>query len=450
MDHFHFRDGELYVEDLAVAGIVERHGSPLYIYSARTFEHHVAAMRAAFAALDPLLCFSVKSCANLSILKLLVEQGCGLDVVSGGELYRALQAGADAGKIVFAGVGKSREELADAIKAGVFLFNVESEAELARLDALACAAGKRIKAAIRVNPDVADPGTHHKTATGGRQTKFGVPIAAASALFTPGRYPSVDVVGVHVHLGSPILSAQTYLAAIDKVEQFVDQLEADGAPVNWINIGGGFPAPYYADAEAEAAPADTLAAMGRAICARLAPLQARCKRFIIEPGRAISANAGILVTRVEYVKQGWDRKIVVADAGMNVLLRPALYGAGHVIWPVRAGRFSGHWSLAARAAATPAERVDVVGPICETGDYFALDRPLPALQSGELLALFSCGAYGMSMANQYNSRGRPAEVLVENGRARLVRRRESHADLVAHELCALDEVDGFIVPMAPR
>ncbi len=386
------------------------------------------------------------SCANFGILKLLTQRGCGLDVVSGGELYRALRAGADPAKLVFAGVGKSRQELADALDAGVFLFNVESEAELERLDTLAAAAGKRIKAAIRVNPDVTDPGTHRKTATGGRQTKFGVPIAAAVALFGAGRYRGVDVVGVHFHLGSPILSVDTYLAAIDKVERLVDQIEADGAPVEFINIGGGFPAPYHADDDAGSAPADTLAAMGRAICARLAPLQARGKRFIIEPGRAISANAGILVTRVEYVKQGWDRKIVVADAGMNVLLRPALYGAGHVIWPVRAGRFTGHWSLAADVIETPCERVDVVGPICETGDYFALDRALPALRGGALLALFSCGAYGMSMANQYNSRGRPAEVLVQNGRARLVRRRESHADLIAHELCGLDAGEGCIMP----
>ena len=219
MDHFHYVNGELHIEGVPASAIAEAHGSPVYVYSAQTFKDHCSVVRSAFSGLEPLICFSVKSCSNLGVLKLLVEQGCGLDVVSGGELYRALQAGAAPEKIVFAGVGKSRDELTYAIDAGVFLFNAESEGELARIDEVARAAGKRVKAAVRVNPDVADADTHEKTSTGGRQTKFGVPLLRAEALFERNLYRNVDVVGIHVHLGSPIAATATYLAAIDKVEQ---------------------------------------------------------------------------------------------------------------------------------------------------------------------------------------------------------------------------------------
>ncbi|HEX8406180.1 MAG TPA: diaminopimelate decarboxylase [Duganella sp.] len=428
MDHFHYVNGALHIEGVAASAVAGAHGSPTYVYSAQTFRDHYAAVRRAFAGIEPLICFSVKSCGNLSVLKLLVEQGCGLDVVSGGELYRALRAGASAENIVFAGVGKSRDELAYAIDVGVFLFNAESEAELLRIDALAHAAGKRVKVAVRVNPDVADADTHEKTSTGGRQTKFGVPLERVEALFERGVYRNVDVVGIHVHLGSPIGAVATYLAAIDKVEQLADRIEAHGGAVEFINIGGGFPAQYHTDAVPQVG---SIELMGQVICERLQGLKARGKRFIIEPGRAISANAGILLTTVEYVKQGWERKIAIVDAGMNVLVRPTLYGANHVIWPTNFGAFDGHWS-ALRGDGLDA--IDIVGPICETGDYFALGRALPALDGGDLLAVFSCGAYGMSMASQYNSRGRPAEVMIDRDRQRLIRRRESYADLVALEL----------------
>ncbi|RJG15052.1 diaminopimelate decarboxylase [Massilia cavernae] len=436
MDYFNYVDGELHIEGVAARHIAEEHGSPVYVYSAQTFRDHFAVLENAFAGIAPLICFSVKSCSNLSVLKLLVDQGCGLDVVSGGELFRALKAGAPADKIVFAGVGKSRDELVQAIDAGVFLFNAESEAELLRIDAVASAAGKRVKAAIRVNPDVADADTPEKTSTGGRQTKFGVPIERADVLFEAGRYSNVDVVGIHIHLGSPIPAAKTYLAAIDKVEQMVDRLEAGGRQIEFINVGGGFPAQY----RTEAKPVCSLTDMGDAICTRLQGLKARGKHFIIEPGRSISANAGILLTTVEYIKQGWERKIAIVDAGMNVLLRPTLYGASHVIWPARFNRFGGHWTALPREDALAdagLEAIDIVGPICETGDYFALGHALPVLGGGDLLAIYSCGAYGMSMASQYNSRGRPAEVMVDGGKARVIRTRENHADLVAHELCGL-------------
>lgn len=435
MDHFNYIDGELHVDGIKARDIVAEYGSPVYVYAARTLVRHVRAIEEAFAAISPMICFSVKSCSNLSILKLLSDQGAGLDVVSGGEIYRALKAGAAADRIVFAGVGKSTQELRMAVEAGVFLFNVESEAELARLEAVAAAAGKRVKAAVRVNPDVADAGTNDKTATGGRQTKFGVPLMRAEGLYAPGRYPSVDVVGIHIHLGSPIPSMDTYLRAIDRVEQMVDRLEADGCTIEFINIGGGFPARYNTAGERS----DPLADIGKAIGSRLQGLKQRGKHFIVEPGRAISANAGILLTTVEYMKDGWDRRIAIVDAGMNTLVRPTLYGAGHVIWPIASPGFSGHWSALAQAhQEADLDPIDVVGPICETGDYFALGRPLPAIDSASVLAIFSCGAYGMSMASQYNSRVRPAEVLVDGPVARLIRAREREEDLVAHELCGLD------------
>nr|WP_315400846.1 diaminopimelate decarboxylase [uncultured Duganella sp.] len=430
MDHFRYVDGVLHVEGLPASAIVEAHGSPVYVYSARTFQEQYAAMRDAFAGVEPLICFSVKSCANLAVLQLLVEQGSGLDVVSGGELYRATLAGASADKIVFAGVGKSREELAYAIDVGVLLFNVESEAELLRIDEVARAAGKRVKVAVRVNPDVADADTHEKTSTGGRQTKFGVPITRAVALFARGLYRNVEVVGIHVHLGSPIAATATYLQAIDKVERLADDIEGAGTVIEFINLGGGYPSPYHSGEEPAS---DPLAHMGAAICARLQGLRRRGKRFVIEPGRSISANAGILLTSVEYIKQGWERKIAIVDAGMNVLVRPTLYGASHAIWPAQHGHFDGHWS-ALPAGGAQCEVVDVVGPICETGDYFALGRAMPVLAGGDVLAVFSCGAYGMSMASQYNSRGRPAEVMVDGSAQRLIRRREAYGDLVAHEL----------------
>ena len=443
MDHFNYIDGELHVDGIRARDIVAKYGSPVYVYSARTLVHHYLALKEAFSAISPMICFSVKSCSNLSILKLLSSQGSAFDVVSGGEIYRAVKAGVAAEKIVFAGVGKSTDELRGAVEAGVFLFNVESEAELERLDAVATAAGKRVKAAIRVNPDVADAGTNAKTSTGGRQTKFGVPIMRADALYAPRSCHSVDVVGIHIHLGSPIPDTDTYLRAIDKVEQMVDRLESAGCTIEFINIGGGFPARYSGK------QCNSLADIGKAIGDRLQGLKRRGKHFIVEPGRAISANAGILLTTVEYMKNGWDRRIAIVDAGMNTLVRPTLYGASHVIWPTESPGFSGHWSELGEAyEASGLDAIDVVGPICETGDYFALGRPMPAIESASVLAIFSCGAYGMSMASQYNSRVRPAEVLVDGRTARLVRAREREEDLIAHELCGLEGTEECVAVYA--
>lgn len=435
MDHFSYIDGRLHVESVAAHSIVERFGSPVYVYSAQTLRGHVAAMRAAFAPVAPLICYSVKSCGNLSVLQWLVQQGCGMDVVSGGELQRALAAGAAPQSIVFAGVGKSAAEIRLALEHGIFMFNAESEAELERIDTVAGQLGKRARVALRINPDVADAATPDKTATGGRHTKFGIPLPRALPLYRPGRYRHADVRGVHIHLGSPIPDAATYTAGIARIEALVGQVEAEGGRIDTVNIGGGFPAPYNTDGT-DGCPVP-LAEMGRVICAQLARLHALGKRIVIEPGRSISANAGVLLTTVEYMKQGWDRGIAIVDAGMNTLLRPAMYGARHVMWPVADGGANGPWrAVAERGDAAPAA-IDVAGPICETGDVFASARPLPPLAAGDVLAVFSCGAYGMSMASQYNTRPRPAEVMVDGGRVWEIRARETVADLLAHEVAAL-------------
>ncbi len=442
MDHFNYIDGRLYVEGVGAGTIVARHGSPVYVYSARTLRGHVAALQAAFAPVAPLICYSVKSCGNLAILQLLVRAGCGMDVVSGGELQRALAAGATPDAIVFAGVGKSAEEIRLALSHGIFMFNAESEAELERIDMVAGQLGTRARVALRINPDVADAATPDKTATGGRHTKFGIPLPRALPLYRPGRYRHVDVCGVHIHLGSPIADAATYVAGIGRVEALVEQVEAEGGSIDTVNIGGGFPAQYAAGGGSAADPdadgAAALAGMGRVVCGRLAALHARGKRIVIEPGRSISANAGVLLASVEYMKQGWDRSIAVLDAGMHTLLRPAMYGARHVIWPVADAEAQGPWRAVAERRGTTTVAVDVAGPICETGDVFALARPLPALAEGDVVAVFSCGAYGMSMASQYNTRPRPAEVLVDGEQAWEIRRRETVEDLLALEIAALD------------
>ncbi|NER60276.1 diaminopimelate decarboxylase [Pseudomonas sp. MAFF212428] len=426
MDRFNYREGVLHGEDVDLNALAAQLGTPLFVYSLGTLAAHFQSLKDAFSPIDPLICYSVKSCSNLHILKFLVQQGAGIDVVSGGEIYRALLAGAAPDTIVFAGVGKSAEEIRYAVESGIHLFNVESQGELERIDAIAGECGRRVKVSIRINPDVADAATPQKTSTGGRQTKFGIPVSQAPVLFVPGRYMHLTVEGVHVHLGSPIHDTGTYLAAIEVIEGLLERVAALGGRVDTLNIGGGFPATYAGGQDAQGA----LQAMGAAICARLRGLKARGVRFVIEPGRSISANAGVLLTRVEYIKQGWDRRIVIVDAGMNVLLRPTLYGAHHTIWPVSHTDFSGHWSVAAQA---PSETVDVVGPICETGDYLALARDLPVVDQGALLAVFSAGAYAMSMASQYNSRPRPAEVVVQGKAHRVVRRREGYADLVEAE-----------------
>ncbi len=423
MDRFEYRDGRLWCEGVSVERIARDAGTPVYVYSSQTFLDHFRKIRAAFEPLQPLICFSIKSCSNLAILSLLKEAGSGFDVVSGGELYRALRVGADPSKIVFAGVAKTDREIVEAIDAGIGWFNVESEAEMENLIILAGRKRRVIHAALRINPDV-DPKTHRFTTTGKRETKFGVDLERARAFFERfGRNEWVQLGGVHLHLGSPVNTIQPYLDAIGKALRLIDELRNAGFLVEMFDLGGGFGADY------EGFQAPTALDYARSIVPLLSD---RSLRIVLEPGRSISANAGILVTQVLYTKQSGEKQFVLVDAGMNDLIRPALYEAHHFVWPVvtsrepPAGRNNQPFEGAVLA--------DVVGPVCESGDFLALDHYLPPVQRGDLAAIFACGAYGFSMSSQYNSRPRAAEILVEKDAFRVIRQRESYNDLISAEI----------------
>lgn len=427
MDYFQYRDGVLFCEDADVRALAMEFGTPLYVYSKRTLLDHYDRLEAAFGPLDARLCYSVKSCQNLSILRLLRERGASFDVVSGGELARVLEAGGDPAKVVFAGVGKTEKEIRAALTARIGWFNVESEEELDLLAQLAGLTGVRATAALRVNPDV-DPKTHRYTTTGKRETKFGVDLDRARPIFSQARrHEYLDLCGVHVHLGSPVNEVGPYVESITKVLALIDELRADGLRIRAINIGGGFGAHYDG---VEAPPAALYAE-------RIIPLLAgRDLQVLLEPGRSLTANAGVLLTRVLYRKSSGERHFVIVDASITELIRPALYGSFHFTWPVepRGGAVPPHRSRDLRLDGTV--QVDVVGPVCESGDYLAKDRWLPPMDRGDLLCVFSAGAYGFVMSSQYNSRPRVAEILVNGAAARLIRRRETYDDLVSAERIA--------------
>ncbi|MFH1747603.1 MAG: diaminopimelate decarboxylase [Planctomycetota bacterium] len=423
MDHFEYRDGALMCEDVSATELADRFGTPLYAYSQHTFLDHYDRLQAAFAAVDPLICFSIKSCQNIHICRLLHEHGSGFDVVSGGELYRALRAGADPDKIVFAGVGKTVREMQEALDARIGLFNIESESELEQLNELAGARGVTVDAALRVNPDV-DPHTHKYTTTGKKETKFGVDLERAANVFQQfaNRGP-VRLCGIHLHIGSPVHDLSAYVRGLERGLVLIGQLRAAGFTLDTIDVGGGYGAHYHS-AEAPSA-ADYARVM-------VPLLQNRNLRVILEPGRTIAANAGIILTRVLYVKESGQRRFIIVDAAITELVRPALYDAYHFVWPVMAGTHV----PTARTSTQPFNDLivcDVVGPVCESSDFLAQERPLPPVQRGDLLAIFTAGAYAMTMASQYNSRPRAAEVLVDGTNARLIRRRETYADLVTPE-----------------
>lgn len=426
MDHFEYRDGSLFCEQVPVADVAAQAGTPLYLYSTATLLHHYRAFADAFAKLKPTICFSIKSLANVHILKLLAGEGSGFDVVSGGELARARAAGADMAKVVFAGVGKTDREITEAIGAGVGLFNVESEAEFENLSRLAARAGKSVRAAVRLNPDVYDPQTHAHTATGKRETKFGVDIDRAEGFFdTFGRDKHVRLDAIHIHIGSPIYSAGPYVAAIKKTLAVIDKLRGKGFEITDLDIGGG----YAADYEEGASP------LAADYAGAIVPLLAGTGlEVIIEPGRQIACNAGILLTRVQYVKQGGDRTFVIVDAAMTDLIRPALYGSEHFVYPAKLPTGSPAPQRRLDFIPDGGGTVDIVGGVCETSDFLATGRVLPAMQRGDLLAVFSAGAYGFVMASQYNSRPRCAEVLAGGEQFRTIRRRETYDDLLAAEL----------------
>ncbi len=440
MDHFHYENGVLHGESVDLRSLVAEFGTPLYVYSKRTLVDHYDRMHAAFSPLGATICFSVKSCQNLSILRLLHERGAAFDVVSGGELARVIEIGADASRVVFAGVGKTDAEIRGALDAGIGWFNVESEEELANVAEIASGSGRTARVALRVNPDV-DPQTHRYTTTGKREMKFGVDIDRARRLFEVFRgRGGLDLAGVHLHIGSPVNTIEPYVEALTKTLALIDELRRDGHEVRAINIGGGFGAHYEGG---EAPPASAYAE-------RIVPLLAnRDLEVLLEPGRCIAANAGVLLTRTLYTKASGDRQFVIVDAGITELIRPALYGAFHFVWPLQPRGAVVPASRGARgeesprpgpdeSGGKPAARlgsvlVDIVGPICESGDFLAKDRRLPPVSRGDLLCVFSVGAYGFAMSSQYNSRPRVAEVLVDGSTARLIRRRETYDDLVNNE-----------------
>ncbi len=424
MDDFVYRDGQLCCEEVPAADIADQHGTPVYVYSRRTLIDHFDKLSTAFAPLDPSVCFSVKSCSNLHILRLLAERGAWFDVVSGGELRRVLEAGAAPGTIVFAGVGKTDREISAALEAGIAWFNVESEQELENLIGLARQTGKTARAALRVNPDV-DPHTHVYTTTGLRETKFGVDLDRARAAFHDyANNGPVELSGIHLHIGSPVRTVEPYVRSIARALELIADLRSEGFPITAINIGGGYGAHYEGS---EAPPASEYAA-------RIIPLLKDADlSVLLEPGRSVAANAGVLLARTVYVKRSGDRRFIIVDAAMTELLRPALYGAYHFAWPVipKNGLIPQHRGPDLKLPGT--ELVDVVGGVCESADFLAKDRWLPPLTRGDLVAIFSAGAYGFSMSSQYNSRPRPPEILVDGPHAGLIRRRETYEDLVTAE-----------------
>ncbi|CUU60673.1 diaminopimelate decarboxylase [Parafrankia irregularis] len=428
MDEFSFRDGTLWCEQTPLREVAEKFGTPTYVYSASTLVDHYVRFAKAFESIDPLICFSAKALSNVHLLRLLGDQGAGIDTVSGGELHRALLAGVDPERIVLAGVGKSADELREAVRRDIRCINVESEEEVALLARIAREEGGRPRLAIRVNPDIApDLRTPARTTTAVRGVKFGVDIERAAALFSRAAGDGfLRPEGIHVHIGSPIFDPQVYAMAIERVLALVADIEAAGNPVTTINLGGGFPAEYT---EGSAPGWDEFA---DAICPRLEGFVHRGGQIIFEPGRTIAANAGVLLAAVRYRKQAGERELVVIDAGMTHIARAAMYDSYHFMWPVSPVN-----------GAIPSSRdqesvddlvaYDVVGPICESSDYLAKGRALPAMVAGDLVAIFTAGAYGMTMTSNYNSQLRPAEVLIQGADVKLVRRRETYDDLVALE-----------------
>lgn len=395
MDHFHYRDGRLCGEGVSVDDIVARVGTPVYVYSTATIERHYRVFRAAVDDLDPLICYAVKANANIAVIRTLARLGAGADVVSGGELQSALAAGVAPERIVFSGVGKSRDEMAAALKAGVFQLNVESETELEALAEVAASLGRIAPAALRVNPDV-DAGTHVKITTGRRENKFGIDWTTAPTLFARAAVmPSLSLHGVAVHIGSQLADLEPFRQAFQRMRDLVVMLRADGHAVRTLDLGGGLGIPYGDEASPMPSPAEYAGVVRHAV----ADLDCR---LILEPGRLLVGNAGVLVTRVLYVKPGATRTFVIVDAAMNDLLRPALYNARHVVVPVRESS----------ATDRKADTVDVVGPICESGDCLAAGVALPPLAPGDLLAIRTAGAYGAAMASTYNLRPLVAEVMV--------------------------------------
>ena len=408
-------NGALHCERVPVARIAEAVGTPVYIYSHKTMVDHLRKLQRAFRVVRPLICFSVKANGNLAILQLLVRGGAGLDIVSGGELYKARRAGCPSSRIVFASVGKRPEEIEEALRAGIFCFNVESIPELEAVDQIARRLRRVARVALRLNPDV-EAHTHRYITTGIAESKFGIdPGTAIETLRHYQAFPGIRIIGLHLHIGSQITHARPFLQAIRRSAAVIERGRRFGVGLEWLNLGGGLGIIYK----------DERPQTPKAFASAVLPLVRRLRvRLILEPGRFIVGNAGILVTEVLYLKHARGKRFAVVDAGMNDLIRPALYGAYHEVIPA-AGLSS---------SANGRARYDVVGPVCESADVLARNRPLGSIKPGALLAVLGAGAYGSTMASNYNGRLRPAEVLVRGRRWALIRRRETRQDLVRHDV----------------
>ena len=413
MSAFSYRDEQLCVEDVAVADIASAVGSPCYVYSRRALTDAYRMFREALDTQPSLICYAVKANGNLALLATLADLGAGFDIVSQGELERVLAAGGDPARVVFSGVGKTENEMRRALEVGIRCFNVESSAELARLNGIAGALGVRAPVSLRVNPDV-DAGTHHYIATGLKENKFGIPLAEALACYREGsRYAHLSFVGIDCHIGSQLTDLRPFSDALDRVLPEVVRLRQAGVALTHVDVGGGLGVRY----RDECPP--TIAAYVALVRERLAAHGLDELELILEPGRALVAAAGVLVTRIEYIKETDVRRFAIVDAGMNDLIRPALYGAWQSV-------------TAARRRAGPVREYDVVGPVCESADVFGRGRPL-AVEPGDILVIGEAGAYGFAMSSQYNARPRPAEVLVDGARFHVVRRRETYEDLMRGE-----------------
>jgi diaminopimelate decarboxylase len=424
MDHFHYHERQLYCEDVPVADLATEYGTPLYVYSRATLLHHLRQIQTAFADASPLICYSLKTNGNIHIGRLMADHGAGFDVTSGGELFRAIASGGVGEKIVFAGVGKTDDEIRYALDTNIRFFNVESEEELANIADIANRRHQVARVALRVNPDL-PPKTHIKTDTSVKGVKFGLDIETVVDVAKQYvAHKAVQIIGIHMHLGSPILSVEPYRQGASKAIELIEKLRALGHAISHLNMGGGFGIHYRKN---EALPATAFAEV-------LVPAarHSRCQ-LVLEPGRFIVGNAGILVSRVLYTKSTGGKKYVIQDAAMNDLIRPTLYDSFHRIWPAAPAQGFPAPPGDYEAEIPGCQPCDVVGPVCESGDFLAKNRFLPPLHRGDLLVTFSAGAYGMSMSSNYNGRLRAAEVLVDGNRHRLIRRRETYEDLVRPE-----------------
>ncbi len=411
MNNFIYKDQELYADDVSIRELAEQYGTPLYVYSKNHLKTQFEELTNAMAEVDPLICYSVKANSNASVIKTFLELGSGLDIVSGGELFRALRAGADPQKIVYAGVGKTEEEIKYALKENILFFTVESEAEAKRISDCASELDLTGRIAFRINPDV-DPKTHKYISTGKKENKFGLDIERTiTAYETASSLPNIEIAGIHMHIGSQLLSAKPFEEALTKVKELCVELKDKYPTFKHIDIGGGIGIQYKPEQEALSP---------KVYAEHVIPiLKTLDLKVVMEPGRNLAGNAGILVSTVQYVKDNPFKKFIVIDAAMNDLIRPALYQAHHEILPI----------------AENSETVfgDLVGPICESGDFLAADRDLPAVKQGDLLAAMSAGAYGFTMSSNYNSRPRPAEVMVDNDKAFIICERETFEDIIRKE-----------------